>query len=1101
MPVRSYLLKIKTNSGEKQKALELRKALYRTHRLTNEGIAYYMDWLVHLRQESYYDAEKGLVSKEDVQAELLKRVRCLQEEKSWKGEKGSDEEILSILRRLYEIIIPSSTGKNGNANELGSLIYPLVDETSEIGMGTAKSGRKPKWKLMKEQGDPNWEVEYKKDQEKKAKDPTRSILLDLSKYGLRPLFSLFTDTQRDISWLPLGKAQKVRKWDKDMFIQAIERLLSWETWNQKVKEEKEKLEEKVKNYIDKYFTDQDEEWISKIREFEKQRNEQLREVSFASKEGYLITSRQIRKWNELYEKWMKKGERVTKEDLWEVVAELQSKNNREFGDPAVFRFLAEPENHHIWRNYPERLIHFAAYNGLLKKLRNAKEYATFTLPNSTKHPLWTRYEAKGGTNLHLYHLEDCKTHYNVTLSRLIWPTKNGLWKEEQNVTITLARSKQFDEQIMLSTPDKKHPIFFFDYSIREKIVEGTLGGARIQFDRTYLEKHQSGWQMGEIGPVYFNITINIDTLQETKNGRLQTPLGKALITSNFRSEFPKVKGFKPEELQTFVANQRVIETKGLNSLNEGMRVMAVDLGQRTAAAVSIFEVTKDEPNNGLYFPIKDTTLYAVHIRSFLLRLPGEDVDSKLKEKRIKRFDQLYSIRKHIRLLARILKLSNKSSSESRVKILQKMVEEVGEETRWTVSEKEQWITILKRLIKVVHLSDEQWNESLIDAHRHMEEVVGKRVSQWRKSFSNERKGLAGLSMWSIEELEEAKQLLKSWSFRSRTSGSISHQEKGSKFATNLLNHIQNVKDDRLKQLANLIVMTALGYKYDDRRKTWFSKYPACQVILFEDLSRYLFHLDRSRRENNRLMKWAHRSIPKMVYLQAEVYGIQIGDIRSDYSSRFHAASGAPGIRCTVITKLKREIKQKELVDRQFLTEKEAELLKVGDIIPDDSGELFVTLNKDKELIFVHADLNAAQNLQKRFWNQDSEITRISCELAQTKNGFVYVPKSKSERIKKNLGNGAFVKINGLEDVYKWDSTVKIKLKDLSSLELSELSEEGLEDIIQAMEEAEERLEKYKTLFRDPSSIFFPNDRWYPQKVYWGIVRRTIEKRLKERIIK
>jgi len=185
---------------------------------------------------------------------------------------------------------------------------------------------------------------------------------------------------------------------------------------------------------------------------------------------------------------------------------------------------------------------------------------------------------------------------------------------------------------------------------------------------------------------------------------------------------------------------------------------------------------------------------------------------------------------------------------------------------------------LKSLKSLSEKGEKEWQDKLISVHRELEGAVGKVVSSWRKDLRYTRKGIAGLSLWNIEELENTRKLLISWSKRTRFPGVANKIELNEKFGKKQLKHIHNVKDDRLKQLANLIVMTALGYKYDEKERKWKETYPACQVILFEDLSRYRFSLDRSRKENSKLMKWSHRSIPRTVWMQAELFGLLVGDL-------------------------------------------------------------------------------------------------------------------------------------------------------------------------------------------------------------------------------
>ncbi|MFY0546164.1 type V CRISPR-associated protein Cas12b [Brevibacillus sp. H7] len=1094
MPVRSFKVKLVTRSGDAELMRQLRLGLWKTHEVVNQGIAYYMNKLALMRQEPY--AGK---SREEVRLSLLFSLREQQKRNNWTGESGTDKEILSLTRRLYELLVPSSIGEKGDAQVLSrSFLGPLVDPNSEGKKGTAKSGRKPRWMKMKEEGHPDWEAERDKDLAKKAADPTASILNDLEAFGLRPLFPLFTNEQREIQWLPpKNKRQFVRTWDRDMFQQALERMLSWESWNRRVAEEYQKLQAQRDDLYAKYLEDGGS-WLEALQSFEKQREMELAEEAFATNSEYLITRRQIRGWKQVYEKWSKLPETATQEEFWRVVANEQTSMSGAFGDPKVYQFLSQPEHQHIWRGHPNRLYHYTNYNEVRDKLHRAKQQAAFTLPDPVVHPLWTRFDARGG-NIHDYEISKVGKQYHVTFSSLLWP-ENEAWVERENVTVGIGNSLQWKRQIRLNGyADKKQKVKYYDYSARFEF-DGVLGGAKIQFDRKHLVKACNRLAHGETGPVFLNVVVDVEPFLEIKNGRLRTPLGQALQVNT--KDWPKVTGYKPDELLALVQNTQPANETGMGTVEAGMRIMSIDMGQRTAAAVSIFEVMPqkpDEKETKMFYPIADTGLYAVHRRSLLLRLPGEETsDKKRMEKRIERAKVRSLVRFQIRLLSEVLRLHTQGTAEMRRLKLDEMLESL--QTKQELDDAP-WRTELEKLSDYIHESAERWQQALVVAHRTLEPVVVQAVRLWKKSLSKEnkeRQHIAGLSMWNIEELEETRQLLIAWSKHSREPGVPNRLDDAETFAPEQLQHIQNVKDDRLKQMANLIVMTALGYKYDETDKRWKEAYPACQVILFEDLSRYRFALDRPRRENNRLMKWAHRSIPRLTYLQAELFGIQVGDVYSAYTSRFHAKTGAPGIRCHALTE--EDLKPNSYVVRQlikdnFIQEHQVASLKPGQIVPWQGGELFVTFadQAGSRLAVIHADINAAQNLQKRFWQQNSEVFRVPCKVTSGSLIPAY------DKMKKLFGKGFFVNISHSEkeEVYVWEHFAKMKSKTTPADPVSE--EIKNKELTDDMEDMEDIQEGYKTLFRDPSGFFWSSDRWLPQKDFWARVKTCIGKRLREQI--
>lgn len=1104
MAIRSIKLKLKTHTGPE--AQNLRKGIWRTHRLLNEGVAYYMKMLLLFRQES-----TGGQTKEELQEELVRHIRKQQQQN--RADKNTQElpleKALEALRQLYELLVPSSIGQSGDAQIISrKFLSPLVDPNSEGGKGTSKAGAKPTWQKKKEANDPTWEQDYEKWKKRREEDPTASVITTLEEYGIRPIFPLYTNTVADIAWLPLQSNQFVRTWDRDMLQQAIERLLSWESWNRRVQEEYSKLQEKMIQLNEQLAGGQ--EWISLLEQYEELREQELMENMTAANDKYRITKRQMKGWNELYEQWSTFPASASREQYAEALKRVQQRLRGRFGDAHFFQYLMKEENHLIWKGNPQRIHYFVARNELKKRLEEAKQNATMTLPDARNHPLWVRFDARGG-NLQDYYLtaaaDNPRSRRFVTFSQLIWPNESG-WMEKQDVEVELALSKQFYQQVTLQKNDKgKQEIEFTDKASGAKFG-GHLGGAKLQLERGDLKNEEKNFESGEIGSVYLNVVIDFEPLQAVKNGRLQSPYGQVLQLVRRPNEFPKVTTYKSEELVEWIKASPKHST-GVESLGSGFRVMSIDLGLRTAAATSIFSVEESSDTNAADFSywIEGTPLVAVHQRSYMLRLPGEQIAKQVREKRNERRDQQQRVRFQIRVLSQIMRIANKQNGErwDELDNLRQAVEHPKSPLDQT--DRAFWSGIVSDLTDALPVKGDGWVQAVVQLHRKAEEYVGKVVQAWRKRFdADERKGIAGLSMWSIEELDSLRKLLISWSRRTRNPQEINRFERGHTSHQRLLTHIQNVKEDRLKQLSHAIVMTALGYVYDEKKLEWFAKYPACQVILFENLSQYRSHMDRSTKENSTLMKWAHRSIPKYVSMQAEPYGIQVGDVRAEYSSRFHAKTGTPGIRCKMVKGQELQGKrfenlQKRLVNEQFLTEEQVKQLRPGDIIPDDSGELFMTLSDgsgDKEVVFLQADINAAQNLQKRFWQRYNELFKVSCRVLIRGEEEYLVPKTKSVQAK--LGKGLFVKKTDtvIKDVYVWDSQAKLKGKTTFTEESE--SPEQLEDFQEIIEEAEEAKGTYRTLFRDPSGVFFPEFVWNTQKDFWSEVKRRLYGKLRERFL-
>ena len=156
----------------------------------------------------------------------------------------------------------------------------------------------------------------------------------------------------------------------------------------------------------------------------------------------------------------------------------------------------------------------------------------------------------------------------------------------------------------------------------------------------------------------------------------------------------------------------------------------------------------------------------------------------------------------------------------------------------------------------------------------------------------------------------------------------------------------------------------------DKDENWEQRFKPCEIVLFEDLSRYRMRTDRPRRENSQLMKWAHRGVPAEVKMQGQLYGVHIEDTPAGFSSRYQARRNTPGIRCRVLTKADFEDSfLREALARDNINIDE---YSAGDLVPWNGGEYFASLSRGGGVTRIHADINAAQNLQRRFWTRYAE---------------------------------------------------------------------------------------------------------------------------------
>ncbi len=140
----------------------------------------------------------------------------------------------------------------------------------------------------------------------------------------------------------------------------------------------------------------------------------------------------------------------------------------------------------------------------------------------------------------------------------------------------------------------------------------------------------------------------------------------------------------------------------------------------------------------------------------------------------------------------------------------------------------------------------------------------------------------------------------------------------------LLDRSNRLREQRVYQTAHLILAEALGMKlknpaevnnkkarrlevdlhgeYERRKDKAGNIYPRCSVIVLENLERYKTSQERTRTENSRLMKWAHRAIVEKLEDMCKPFGITIMLVDPAFSSRFDSFTGLPGVRVNSVSR-------------------------------------------------------------------------------------------------------------------------------------------------------------------------------------------------------
>lgn len=186
------------------------------------------------------------------------------------------------------------------------------------------------------------------------------------------------------------------------------------------------------------------------------------------------------------------------------------------------------------------------------------------------------------------------------------------------------------------------------------------------------------------------------------------------------------------------------------------------------------------------------------------------------------------------------------------------------------------------------------------------------------------RGQRGLSLERIEQIEELRKRFQSLNQTLRRSiggkPPIRSDESVPDPCPDLLDKLDNLKEQRVNQTAHMILAEALGLRLApppvDKRAlrekqdqhgvyekilgksgTWIGP---VDFIVIEDLSRYRASQGRAPRENSRLMKWCHRAVRDKLKQLCEVFGLPVLETPAAYSSRFCSRSGVPGFRAVEI---------------------------------------------------------------------------------------------------------------------------------------------------------------------------------------------------------
>jgi IS605 OrfB family transposase len=257
--------------------------------------------------------------------------------------------------------------------------------------------------------------------------------------------------------------------------------------------------------------------------------------------------------------------------------------------------------------------------------------------------------------------------------------------------------------------------------------------------------------------------------------------------------------------------------------------------------------------------------------------------------------------------------------------------------------------------------------------------------------------VGGLSLTRLASLTEFRRKVQVGFFtRLHPDGSKAEIKEG--FGQRVLDDLEHLREQRVKQLASRIVEAALGVGRvkrskngkDPKRPTSRVDKP-CHAIVIEDLTHYRPEETRTRRENRQLMTWSASKVKKYLSEACQLHGLHLREVSASYTSLQDSRTGAPGIRCQDVPIVdfmrspfwRKQVAQaeKKLAENKgdsrerFLCElnemwedkPRADWQKFGTVrVPLSGGEVFVSADPaSPSAKGLQADLNAAANIGLR----------------------------------------------------------------------------------------------------------------------------------------
>lgn len=164
--------------------------------------------------------------------------------------------------------------------------------------------------------------------------------------------------------------------------------------------------------------------------------------------------------------------------------------------------------------------------------------------------------------------------------------------------------------------------------------------------------------------------------------------------------------------------------------------------------------------------------------------------------------------------------------------------------------------------------------------------------------------VGGLSLTRIATFKSLYQVQKAYHMRPMPANPRQNippkgDERLEGFGKRMLETMERLRDQRVKQLASRIAEAALGIGKEggDGKRPTARVFAPCHAVVIENLTNYRPDELQTRRENRQLMEWSSAKVRKYLGEACQLHGLHLREISPAYTSRQSSRTGLPGIRC------------------------------------------------------------------------------------------------------------------------------------------------------------------------------------------------------------